>query len=284
MRGSPDKCESKKSTEQGPELNDDEAVPEVVVNEGPQAMPYPGYVVPDSTPLIELLPPPPLMRTPEPPTPSNPSAVTPAHMLPSLTPVPPETASPVPMFVEPSASAGGDEASPPGGATAGAAGSNEGPASSGLVRARPDVPADGAPPTRTKRLRLDVVQTDASGNQLVHQDEDVTLEGEAAEEFLDCGETTDGVDYESATAPEIPSCLIRPFSESEPTCSSAELDEIDKVADEFEFDRLLQLGVMTEVADKLDETHRGAIDLYCFGVKRLRCRNRQPNCMKPLLL
>ena len=32
------------------------------------------------------------------------------------------------------------------------------------------------------------------------------------------------------------------------------------------------------------ETHRGAIDLYCFGVKRLRCRNRQPNCLKPLLL
>ena len=253
LAGQSGQVRKQKSTEQGPELNADEAVPEVVVNEGPQAMPYPGYVVPDNTPLIELLPPPPLMRTPEPPTPSNPSAVTPAHMLPSLTPVPPETASPVPMFVEPSASAGGDEASPPGGATAGTGVSNEGPASSGVVRARPaDAPADAAAPTRTKRLSLDVVQTDASGNQLVHQDEDVTLEGEAAEEFLDCGETTDGVDYESAAAPEIPSCLIRPFSESEPTCSPAELDEIDRVADEFEFDRLVQLGVMTEVADKLD--------------------------------
>ena len=252
LAGQSGQVRKQKSAEQGPELNADEAVPEVVVNEGPQAMPYPGYVVPDNTPLIELLPPPPLMRTPEPPTPSNPSAVTPAHMLPSLTPVPPETASPVPMFVEPSASAGGDEASAPGGATAGAASSNEGPASTGVVRARPDAPADAPPPTRTKRLRLDVVQTDASGNQLVHQDEDVTLEGEAAEEFLDCGEATDGVDYESTAAPEIPSCLIRPFSESEPTCSPAELDEIDRVADEFEFDRLLQLGVMTEVADKLD--------------------------------
>ena len=252
LAGQSGQVRKQKSTEQGPELNADEAVPEVVVNEGPQAMPYPGYVVPDNTPLIELLPPPPLMRTPEPPTPSNPSAVTPAHMLPSLTPVPPETASPVPMFVEPSASAGGDEASAPGGATSGAAGSTEGPASSGVVRARPDAPADAGPPTRTKRLRLDAVQTDASGNQLVHQDEDVTLEGEAAEEFLDCGEATDGVDYESTAAPEIPSCLIRPFSESEPTCSPAELDEIDRVADEFEFDRLLQLGVMGEVAEKLD--------------------------------
>ena len=247
LAGQSGQARKQKSTDQGPERNADEAVPEVVVNEGPQAMPYPGYVVPDNTPLIELLPPPPLMRTPEPPTPSNPSAVTPAHMLPSLTPVPPETASPVPMFVEPSASA------PAGGATAGAGGSNEGPASSGVVRARPaDAPADAPAPTRTKRLRLDAVQTDASGNQLVHQDEDVTLEGEAAEEFLDCGEATDGVDYESAAAPEIPSCLIRPFSESEPTCSPAELDGIDRVADEFEFDRLVQLGVMTEVADKLD--------------------------------
>ena len=32
------------------------------------------------------------------------------------------------------------------------------------------------------------------------------------------------------------------------------------------------------------ESHRGAIVLYCFCVKRLRCRNRQPNCLKPLLL
>ncbi|CAE7314347.1 RE1 [Symbiodinium microadriaticum] len=146
LAGQSGQVRKQKSTDQGPERDADQAVPEVVVNEGPQAMPYPGYVVPDNTPLIELLPPPPLMRTPEPPRPSNPSAVTPTHMLPSLTPVPPETASPVPMFVEPSASAGGDEASPAG-ATAGAGGSNEGPASSGVVRARPaDAPADAAAP------------------------------------------------------------------------------------------------------------------------------------------
>ena len=36
--------------------------------------------------------------------------------------------------------------------------------------------------------------------------------------------------------------------------------------------------------DALQESHRGAIVLYCFCVKRLRCRNRQPNCLKPLLL
>ena len=253
LAGQSGQVRRQKSTDQGPERDADQVAPEVVVNEGPQAMPYPGYVVPDNTPLIELLPPPPLMRTPEPPTPSNPSAVTPAHMLPSLTPVPPETASPVPMFVDPSASAGGDEPSAAGGDTAGAGSSTEGLVSSGVVRARPaDAPADAAAPTRTKRPRLDVVQTDASGNQLFHQDEDVTLEGEAAEEFLECGETPDGVEYESAAVPEVPSCLIRPFSESEPTCSPAELDEIDRVADEFEFNRLVQLGVMTEVADKLD--------------------------------
>ncbi|CAE7358794.1 unnamed protein product, partial [Symbiodinium sp. CCMP2456] len=224
--------------------------PEVVEDEGPRPMPYPGHVVPDNALLSELVPPPPLLRTPEPPTPSNPSAVTPAHMLPSLTPVPPETASPVPMLVEPSASAGGDESTAAGGDSAPTAGSSsEGLPSSGTVRPA-DAPADA--PMRTKRLRLDAVQTDASGKQLFHQDEDVTLEGEAAEEFLDCGESADGVEYEPEAAPEIPSCLIKPFSESEPACSPAELDEIDRVADQFEFDRLVQLGVMTEVADKLD--------------------------------
>ncbi|CAE7206401.1 unnamed protein product [Symbiodinium sp. CCMP2456] len=239
--------------------------PEVVEDEGPQTMPYPGHVVPDDTLLSDLAPPPPLLRTPEPPTPSNPSAVTPAHMLPSLTPVLPETASPLPMLVEPSASAGGDEPTAAGGDSAPTAGSSggdsaptagsstEGLPSSGTVRARPaDAPADAPVPSRTKRLRLDAVQTDASGNHLFHQDEDVTLEGEAAEEFLDCGESADGVEYEPEAAPEIPSCLIKPFSESEPACSPAELDEIDQVADQFEFDRLVQLGVMTEVAAKLD--------------------------------
>ena len=54
---------------------------------------------------------------------------------------------------------------------------------------------------------------------------------------------------------EIPSCLIRPFSESEPCCSPGELEEIDAVADEFEFNRLSQLGVMSVVPDRL-EGHR----------------------------
>ena len=124
LAGQSGQVRRQKSTDQGSERDPDQVVPEVVVNEGPQPMPYPGHVVPDNTPLIELLPPPPLMRTPEPPIPSNPSAVTPAHMLPSLTPVPPERASPEPMVIDPSASAGGDEPTAAGGDAASGAASS----------------------------------------------------------------------------------------------------------------------------------------------------------------
>ncbi|CAE7249532.1 GIP [Symbiodinium sp. CCMP2592] len=73
--------------------------------------------VPDDTALSAFLPPPPLLISPEPPTPSrvNPSLgratepATPADMLPALSPVP---ESPAPMLVEESASAGGDHLLP----------------------------------------------------------------------------------------------------------------------------------------------------------------------------
>ena len=230
-----------KTLEDAPEqAADHAAVPEVVVNDGPQPMPYPGHIVPDDTPLAELLPPPPLLRTPEPPTPSNPSAVTPAHMLPSFSPLPAgEGTSPLPMIVESGEGPGGD--APP-------------QASTGTVRP-PAEATEHVPPAR-KKLRLDAVQTDKDGQVMFHHDEEVTIEGDVAEEYLECADASDGVDYDdSADLPEVPECLLRPFSETEPYCTDAELQLIDDAADEFEFKRLMQLGVMTEVEGRLPE-HR----------------------------
>ena len=87
-----------------------------------------------------------------------PNPVTPAEMLPSFSPLAgSQTASPVPMSVDPSASAGGD--------LPGAASSHETvpPSSAGTVRPAP-VQAE---PSARKRLRLDAVQTDASGSPAV---------------------------------------------------------------------------------------------------------------------
>ncbi|CAE7787367.1 RE1 [Symbiodinium sp. CCMP2592] len=234
------------------EAADQAKLPEVVANDGPRPMLRPEPLVPDDTALSAFLPPPPLLISPEPPTPSrvNPALgravgpATPADMLPALSPVP---QSPAPMLVEDSASAGGDAPVPPA-----AASSSDGSAMiGGTVR---PAPVQAEPPAR-KRLRLDAVQTDASGNQLFHQDEDVILEDEVAEEYLECTDAADWVEYESEAELEVPSCLIRPFSESEPICSPAELDEIDAVADEFEFQRLSGIGVISEVPNRL-EGHR----------------------------
>ncbi|CAE7242873.1 RE1, partial [Symbiodinium sp. CCMP2592] len=200
------------------EASDQAKLPEVVANDGPRPMLRPEPLVPDPA--------------------------TPADMLPALSPVP---ESPAPMLVEESASAGGDAPIPPA-----AASSSDGSASTGGT-VRP-APVQAEPPAR-KRLRLDAVQTDASGNQLFHQDEEVVLEGEVAEEYLECADAADWVEYESEAELEVPSCLIRPFSESEPICSPAELDEIDAVADAFEFQRLSGSGVISEVPDRL-EGHR----------------------------
>ena len=166
------------------------ALPEVVVNDGPRPALRPESRLPDDTPLSEFLPPPPLLITPEPPTPSRvnpsltrmPNPATPVEMLPSLSPLASaQTESPVPMSVDPTASAGGDV--PASGSSHEAVPSTSG----GIVRPAP-VQAD--PPAR-KRLRLDAVQTDASGSQLFHHDEDVTLEGDAAEEYLECADSAD---------------------------------------------------------------------------------------------
>ena len=216
--------------------------------------------------LSELVPPPPLLRTPEPPTPSNPSAVTPAHMLPSLTPVPPETASPVPMLVEPSASAGGDESQQLAGIVHQqlqgplpeaflhlAALSERGQQMRQLMR--------GTYRQRTKRLRLDAVQASAHDAEMFHHDEPPELFDEAAEEFLDC-EIEQPQDWDDAEAtPEIPAILIRPESESEPVCSATELEAIDAAADAFELARLTSIGVL-EQCECWREGHRSLSSKY----------------------
>ena len=70
-----------------------------------------------------------------------------------------------------------------------------------------------------------------------------TLEGEAVDGFMECEwqDWDDTLDEAQSTA-EIPSCLIRPFSEIEPVLSESELAELDYVADQFELARLSEMG------------------------------------------
>ena len=51
---------------------------------------------------------------------------------------------------------------------------------------------------------------------------------------------------------QIPSTLVRPFTESEPVCSPSELMELDHVADQYELARLEKMGVLAKVDGKLD--------------------------------
>ncbi|CAE7256161.1 unnamed protein product, partial [Symbiodinium sp. CCMP2456] len=243
--------------------------PEVVESEGPVSMPYPGHVVPDDTMLSDLLPPPLLLRTSEPPTPSNPSAVTPAHMLPSLTPHPEESASsPMPMLVEESVGDGGAEPEPAApNASASASlplgGAPSAPASStGVTRPEPETAGGAVPPAR-KKLRLDAVQASAYDAEMFHHDEPPELFDEAAEEFLDCEiEQPQAQDWDDGEpTPEIPAILIRPESESEPVCSAAELEAIDAAADALELARLTSIGVL-EQCECWREGHRSLSSKY----------------------
>ena len=91
-------------------------------------------------------------------------------------------------------------------------------ASTGTVRPPAEV-TEHVPPAR-KKLRLDAVQTDKDGQVMFHHDEEVTIEGDVAEEYLECADASDDVDYDdSPDLPEVPECLLRPFSETEPCCT-----------------------------------------------------------------
>ena len=241
----------------GEEEEVQQPLPEVVLPERPP-LPYPGYVLPDNAPLEELIPPPAIIAsgTPEPPTPVQTSAETPL----------PTAAEPsTPMLVDSDAPPPQQEAS---GARAssglgGVSGSSEALGAPGPApEARPSgAGGDEQPaPKRARiRLRLDAVQVDKDGNELHNVDEQIELFDEAAEGFMDCEESEawDNYDDDAGASPsaEIPSCLIRPFSQTEPQCSPEELQYIDEIADNFELSRLTNMHVLSEVQSKLED-HR----------------------------
>ncbi|CAE7041985.1 unnamed protein product [Symbiodinium sp. CCMP2592] len=100
---------------------------------------------------------------------------------------------------------------------------------------------------------------------MFHHDEAPELLDESAEQFLDCADesmwdTEDWAD-DSANAPDIPSILIKPFSETEPVCDASELEAIDAAADSFELDRLTKAGVL-EQSESWLEGHRTLSSKY----------------------
>ena len=245
--------------------DDNQAVADGPVQEAPEALesseplPYPGYLLPDDASLAELIPPPPLLAagTPEPATPvqtgtnvqsSSDMQVEPAAFTPLETgPTTAEASFPTPSGL------GGLGPSPE---PAGSSGLNpSGSAEPGSVRPGG---AGGAVEPSSKRprliLRLGAVRTDSSGNKLHHVDEPVELVDEAAESFLDCqwDDWGDGYVEDDVPLEQIPSILVRPFTESEPVCSPSELMELDHVADQYELARLEKMGVLAKVDCKLD--------------------------------
>ena len=234
--------------------------------ENPEPLPYPGYLLPDSASLAELIPPPPLLAagTPEPATPVQTNAQaqqgsSDMQVEPSaFTPLPSEPATAQENFPTPSglSGLGGLDPSPE---PARPSGLN--PSESAEARSVRPGGAGGAVEPSTKRprliLRLDAVRTDSSGNELHHVDEQVELVDEAAESFLDCqwDEWDEAYQEDDIPLDQIPSILVRPFTESEPVCSPSELMELDHVADQYELARLEKMGVLAKVDYKLDE-HR----------------------------
>ena len=137
-----------------------------------------------------------------------------------------------------------------------------------------------APKRAQIRLRLDAVQVDKDGNELHSVDEqEIELFDEAAEGFMDCEESEawDNYDDDAGASPsaEIPSCLIRPFSQTEPQCSPEELQYIDDIADNFELSRLTNMHVLSKVQSKLED-HR------VLSSKSVRSWRRKcyPTCTK----
>ncbi|CAE7264057.1 unnamed protein product [Symbiodinium sp. CCMP2592] len=203
-------------------------------------LPFPGHLLPDDAMLQEFVPPlprEPVLHSPEPPTPV---AATPGQQ--AETPMQVETASPLVSF-------------------------DDGPgiASSSSGIARPATEEAGGEAPARKKLRLDAVQTSAYDCEMFHHDEAPELLDESAEQFLDCQDesiwdTEDWAD-DSANAPDIPSILIKPFSETEPVCDASELEAIDAAADSFELEQLTKAGVL-EQSESWLEGHRTLSSKY----------------------
>ena len=205
-----------------------EQVAEVPSQQGAseRPMPFPEHLLPDDAMLSELVPPPPRIPaayTPEPPTPM------------SSTPLqPPQAETPIgvaPLDSPMASMDQGEDMLPP-----------------GVVRHAAEH-AGGDAPAR-KKLRLDALQVSAHDAEMFHLDESIELVDESAEQFLDC-EDQDDNQSEWAEQPgsdlDIPSILIKPFSEIEPQCSASEQAEIDAAADAFELARLLGSSVLEQM-------------------------------------
>ena len=211
-------------------------------------LPFPGYILDDDAMLSELIPP--VAAAPEPPTPV-------LDVGEPATPIPPEVAMPASVAPELGTDVAMASTPEPLGDPSG---------SSGLVPEAPKVGTrvgDGVPGGERKRLRLNAVTMD--GETLHHADDDAPAlqYGEPeADELCDYDHELEYEGYELDQG-EIPSCLIRDFSEHEPQLSEYELAEIDHVAAAFEVSRLTGMGVMEEVEGRLDG-HRTLSTKYVF--------------------
>ena len=219
--------------------------------ENPEPLPYPGYLLPDSASLAELIPPPPLLAagTPEPATPVQTNAQ--AQQGSSDMQVEPSAFTPLPS--EPATA---QENFPTSSGLGGLVPSGLDP--QGLTRATAERPG-GAETMESvpKRARLNAVQF--GGEEFHHVDETPNLEfdDQAFDELGVYDQSfEDPSDYEEGTGDDaIPACLIHEFSEREPELEPAHLQELDNVAMEYEVNRLHGINVLEEVPGPLPE-HR----------------------------
>ena len=216
-------------------------VPSEVAAEAPGAvdmpLPFPGYLLDDDAMLSELIPP--VAAAPEPPTPVLDAGE-------PVTPVPPEIAMPASVAPELGTDVAMASTPEPLGDPSG---------SSGLVPETPRVSTrvgDDVPGGERKRLRLNAVSI--GEQEYHHADEELELPFTEAE--LDELQAYDSQlwddewdDFEPEG--EIPSILIREFSEQEPPCD----DATDEAASLFEVDRLTRMGVLEGVNGVLED-HR----------------------------
>ncbi|CAE7780604.1 RE1 [Symbiodinium sp. CCMP2592] len=228
LAGQVGQCRPQKSrdAQQAPQ----EPQPDENAPAGADPFPYPGYVLPDSAPLSELVPPPAIKSdfVPEPPTPmqEDTGPVTPLPAAPSDAEVVSSPLAVVPDAEEKAEAPNADRAT----------GSTDPAPSPEPAAVR--VPTRAAEPSANeprKRLRLDAVTFD--GVDMYHNHED---------------------NVRDDTRPEsnIPECFLVPWSEHEPELSPEQLAHVDAVAMQFEVDRLLGIPALERCSQILPEHKR----------------------------
>ena len=197
-------------------------------------MPYPGYVLPDSAPLSDLIPPAAIRSdaVPEPPTPQEPSAAACFSNAPSESNALPPTHVPstVPVSLGP-------------GAPTSAPASSSSAARVPVLEVLPGLSTQAG-----------ILLVSASGFkqsclmvEMYHNDEDP--EWELIDDAADSLEQADDDEPESLhhDSAVVPSCLIFPFSEQDYEVDPETFREIDRVAMQFEVDRLTAMQVLQVV-------------------------------------